>query len=985
MGLFSVTCAPVNTLMKKPFFYIFLFFGLHASAQYNSALPEKQWVDSVFRSLSKEQKIAQLMVIRAHSNLGAEHVKGVVDLITKYNIGALCFFQGGPVRQALLTNRYQSLAKTPLLMTIDGEWGLGMRLDSVTKYPFQLTLGALPDDHLMYQMGVSVGKQMARMGVHVNYAPVLDINNNPANPVIGYRSFGEEREKVARLGLAYIRGMQEAGIMACAKHFPGHGDTDVDSHADLPVISKSKAQLDSLELYPFQQAVKGGVGSVMIGHLSIPAIDGRANVPTSLSKKAITGLLRGDLHFDGLTFTDALEMKGVTKHYPAGEAAVQALLAGNDMLCLPENFNAAMNAIKAAIRKKAVKWKDIDAKVRKVLTAKYRLGLNHQQVVDTTNLLNDLNRETGAVKKTIARNTVTVLHNNANFFPFAPDKRIAYVSLGAAADNDFGRRLMQDFKADTFSFGYKNDRAKATRILQSLDSARYDAVLIGVHNYSYRPGNNYGISAAAIALWDSLQRHTAATFLFGNIYAAKAFCAAKTLVALHQDDAEFQQAAADFLRGSLTAIGRVPVSVCDIRYGSSMALNNLAPAGATAAWLKIDSIVRSGLDRKAYPGAVVIAVQDGRIKYHKAFGHYEFDPASRPVTLESIYDLASVTKTSATTVAAMKLYEDGKLDLDKTLGDYLPLATGTNKAPLKIRDILLHQAGLSAFISFYKETIDAGTGKPSETLYSSTRDTLFTIPVAQGVWLRRDWNDTMLHRIMQSPLGPPGKYVYSDNDFILLGKIVERLTGTTLDQYVQHTFYTPMIMTTTGFRAAQRFGLERIVPTEQERYFRRQLLQGYVHDEGAAMFGNISGHAGLFSNAYDLALLYQMLLNGGSLNGERYLKPETVSLFTSYNSDISRRGLGFDKPEKDNATRSDPYPSRFASPETFGHTGFTGTCVWVDPKEKLVYIFLSNRVYNTRSNNLLSQLGIRSKIQDAIYEALRKEAPAQQPTTAKGF
>lgn len=969
--------------MKNPIFYFILLLVIQpAFAQHASSLPEKQWVDSVFHSLSKEEKIAQLIVIRAHSNLGPEHVQGVRDLITKYNVGALCFFQGGPVRQALLTNEYQALSRTPLLVTIDGEWGLGMRLDSVIKYPFQLTLGALPDEHLVYQMGLAIGAQMKRIGVQVDYAPVLDINNNPANPVIGYRSFGEEREKVTRLGLAYIRGLQEADIMACAKHFPGHGDTDVDSHADLPVISKSMAQLDSLELYPFKQAVKAGVGSVMVGHLSIPAIDTTSHLPTSLSKAAITGLLRDNLNFGGLTFTDALEMKGVTKYYPAGEAAVQALIAGNDMLCLPEDVSAAIDAIGTAVRKKRLKWNDIDARVHKVLTAKFRLGLASLQPVDTANLLADLNTGTEDFKRTIARNTLTVLHNDARFFPFAPGKRVAYISLGTAANTVFGNRLMQDFKADTLSFFYGEDSAQANYILQQVDSMNYDALVIGVHNYSNRPASNYGISDAALDLWDSLQRRKTVTFLFGNVFAAANFCSAQTLVAAYQDDASFQEVAADFMRGSLTAIGRVPVSVCNAKYGTGIVMNNLTPVGTSAPWLRIDSIVRDGLQRKAYPGAVVIAVQDGMIKYHKAFGYYEFDPASLPVTLESIYDLASVTKTSATTVAVMKLYEDGKLDLNKTLGDYLPIAIGTNKAPLKIRDILLHQAGLSAYISFYKETVEPGTGEPSRAFYYNTRDTLFSIPVARNVWLRRDWNDTMLLRIMQSPLGPAGKYVYSDNDFILLGKIVERITGLPLNQYVQQTFYTPMGLGTTGFRAADRFGAERIVPTEKEGYFRKQLLRGYVHDEGAAMFGGVSGHAGLFSDAYDLAQLYQMLLNGGELNGQRFLKPETITFFSAYHSDISRRGYGFDKPEKDNATRPDPYPSALASPETFGHTGFTGTCVWVDPKEKLVYVFLSNRVYNTRANNLLSQLGIRGKIQDAIYRALKAEAMASPVVAA---
>jgi CubicO group peptidase (beta-lactamase class C family) len=388
--------------------------------------------------------------------------------------------------------------------------------------------------------------------------------------------------------------------------------------------------------------------------------------------------------------------------------------------------------------------------------------------------------------------------------------------------------------------------------------------------------------------------------------------------------------------------------------------------------------VHDGLARKAYPGCMVLAVQNGEIKYHKAFGNYEFDRGSLPVNLESIYDLASVTKISATTVSVMKLYEQGKLDLDKTLGDYLPFTRGTDKEGLKIRDILLHQAGLNPYISFYKETINPETGQPSPELYSDKRDSLYTIPVARNLWLRKDWNDSMLQTIMKSKLGPQDKYVYSDNDFILLGEIVEAVSGLPLDQYVQRTFYYPMGMATTGYNPWQRFGVERVVPTEEEKYFRKQLLRGYVHDEGAAMFGGVSGHAGLFSNAYDLSMLYQMLLNGGEFNGQRFLKPETIKLFTSYQSDISRRGLGFDKPEKDNATRKEPYPSALASPETFGHTGFTGTCVWVDPQAGLVYIFLSNRVYNTRNNNLLGQLNIRGKIQDAIYRALQSEEKKEE-------
>lgn len=922
------------------------------------------------------------MVIRAHSNLGPDHVQQVTELIKNYNVGALCFFQGGPVRQANLTNYYQSISKTPLMVTIDGEWGLGMRLDSVIKYPYQLTLGALADDKLVYEMGVDIGEQMKRIGVQVNYAPVVDINNNPANPVIGYRSFGEDKYKVAQLGVAYMRGMQSVGIMACAKHFPGHGDVAVDSHLDLPLISKSKESLDTLELYPFKQLFKAGVGSVMIAHLSIPAIDTTVHLPTSLSKNNVTGLLRDELYFEGLAFTDALEMKGVAKYYSGGEAAVEALVAGNDMLCLPENVPAAIEAVKKAVKEKRLKQGDIDKKLQRVLYAKYMLGLNKPPFVDTTNLLNDLNAKTESFRQRVAANVVTVMRNDAGLLPFNAKGHMAYVGIGTSTLNTFGQRMKADFNADTYLLPYNDSTAKSAAILESIKAGNYDRVIIGLHNYPNRPANNYGISPSAVELINKLQAYNALTFAFGNVYATQSFCGASTLVAMYEDDDVFQAAAADFLEGKLPAKGTLPVSVCNLPYGTGIALSHFVATGTSPEWAPVDAIAQEGLAKKAYPGAVVLAVQNGIIKYHKAFGHYEFDSTSHPVTLESIYDLASVTKVSATTVSIMKLYEEGKLDLDKTLGDYLPITVGTDKAPLKIKDVLLHQAGLNPYISFYKETIDPVNGQPSPQFYHDQPDSFYTIPVAKNVWLRKDWNDTMLKRIVDSKLGPHGKYVYSDNDFILLGKVVQAISGLPLDQYVQANFYRPMGMTSTGFKPWQRYKTEGIVPTESESYFRKQLLQGYVHDEGAAMFGGVSGHAGLFSNAYDLSMLYQMLLNGGVFNGDRYLKKETIDLFTAYHSDISRRGYGFDKPEKDNATRKEPYPSALASPATFGHTGFTGTCVWVDLKADLVYIFLSNRVYNTRANNLLGQLNIRGRIQDAIYKALEEE---KKEKTIKAF
>jgi beta-N-acetylhexosaminidase len=964
----------------KPILFFLILVPALSSAQYKSKLTAQQWTDSVFNSLDEDQKIAQLMVIRAHSNLGADHVAKVVNDIKKYNVGALCFFQGGPLRQANLTNYYQSIAKTPLMITIDGEWGLGMRLDSVIKFPYQLTLGALNDENLIYRMGLAVGDQCKRIGVHVNYAPVVDINNNPNNPVIGYRSFGEDKEKVSRFGVAYMKGMQDAGIMACAKHFPGHGDVDVDSHYDLPVINKTRKQLDSMELVPFRAVFDAGIGSVMIAHLYIPSIDNTANKATSISKKNVTDLLQKDMGYNGLTFTDALEMKGVTKFFPGGTIAVEAIIAGNDMLCLPGSVPESIDEIKKAIKNKRLSWDDINEKVKKVLASKYQLGLHQWTPIVTDNLLADLNAKTDAIRKEVAENTITVLSQSgttASRTDYAQvpltskQKKIAYVGIGTADLNEFGKRLHKDLDANTFLFSYKDGQAKADEIVKEVKKdGKYDAIVIGIHNYSLRPADNFGLSPAAIKLYKDLNFIKTITLTFGNVLATKNFCDAWTLVACYQDDAITQQAAADLLEGKIFSMGRLPVSVCRFKFGDGFVHGGIKPGRAAIKERLgvIDSIAMDGIAKKAFPGCVILAAHQGEIIYHKAFGNYEYGP-SPAMSAESIFDLASVTKISATTVSVMKLYEDGLLDLNKTIGDYLPWTKGTNKSGLLIKDILLHQAGLAPFIVFYKETLDQ-SGTPNPAIYATKPQKGYGARVAENIYIRDDWEDTMFNRILKSPLGQKNKYVYSDNDFIFLGRIVEELSGMTLDQFAQKNFYNKIGMYSTGFKPRNRFQSECLVPTETDKYFRQQTTRGDVHDEGASMFGGVAGHAGLFSNAYDLSLLYQMLLNGGQLNGEHYLKPETIKLFTSYNSRISRRGLGFDKPEKDNLIRKDPYPASLASPETFGHTGFTGTCVWVDPRYDLVYIFLSNRVYPTRDNNKLGQMLIRGKIQDAIYRAL---------------
>ncbi len=961
-----------------------LFLSLSLNAQYNVNMPANHWVDSVYNTLSDTQKIAQLIIVRLSSidqSTGkiTFYDSQVVSDIRRYNIGGICLFQGGPKKQAAFINYFQQITKTPILFSIDAENGLGMRMDSVSPLPRQMMLGAVQDPQLIYSYGKTVAEQCKRMGIQVDYAPVVDVNNNPDNPVINDRSFGEDPKRVADLGIQYMKGLQDNGVLATAKHFPGHGDVSVDSHYDLPVIRKSRQQLDELELYPFKKLFEAGVGSVMIGHLFVPVIDNRENRASSISNNTVTNLLRKQMHFTGLSFTDALEMKGVTKYFPDGSASVESLIAGNDMLCLPGDVTMSMTKIFRAIKEKKLKWKDLNMRVKRVLTAKYQLGLANLTLIDSTHLVEDLNKDVPELYRTIARQALTLVRKNDRPFPGSSVKKVAYIGFGLTNDNVFSKRMREDLHANTYFFDYALDSNKAAAALELLRN-RYDLIVIGLHNINRYPAHDFGISTAALQLLKNLnQLPGAISFVFGNPYALKYVCDAPVLLACYDDNEITQSVAADWLNGKFLAKGRLPVTVCDnLKAGSGIVYSRGpipdAPpesVGFSESKLqKIDSICKRAIALQAAPGCVVVVVKNGQLAYEKAFGTMEYNKAE-PVYPETIYDLASVTKVCATTISVMKLYDEGKLDLHKTLGDYLPWVRGTDKDSLRIWDIMLHQAGLKDFIPFYAETISKDKdAAPLPSVYSSQADSLHCIRVAANLYMRSDWTDTMYKRILTSKLGPGGKYVYSDNDFIFMGKIVEALSGQTLDQYTADHFYTPMSLTTTGFMPWARFPLNRIAPTEQEVPFRRQLLRGDVHDPGAAMFGEVSGHAGLFSDAYDLAVIMQMLMNGGTMGGKRYLKKETIDYFTAYHSDISRRGIGFDKPEKDNATRKEPYPCISVSPQTFGHTGFTGTCVWADAAKQLVFIFLSNRV-NPQESSRLSSLNVRGNIMEDIYKAIQ--------------
>ncbi|MFN5422659.1 MAG: glycoside hydrolase family 3 N-terminal domain-containing protein [bacterium] len=963
-------------LRKSSLIVMFLLISVMVYAQKPS-----RWADSVLKTLSDEEKIAQLIMVRLSSIDTRSRTVTFYDStverdIRKYNIGGICLFQGNPYKQASLVNYFQSIAKTPILFAIDGENGVGMRLDSVPGLPRMMMLGAVRDPKLVYRYGEWVAEQCKQLGIQVNFAPVADINNNPNNPVINDRSFGENKHKVAELAVQYMLGMKNRGIMGSAKHFPGHGDVEVDSHLALPIINKSKEGLDSLELYPFKKLFEAGIGSAMVAHLFIPSIDSSANRATSISMQNVTGLLKGELQFKGLTFTDALEMKGVADAFPNGEAAIESLIAGNDMLCLPGDVETVINKVTEAIDQERITWKQINEHVINVLEAKYQSGLSAWKPVQTDDLVNRLNEKTDSFKKEIAQQAITLAkYNDPSSFPLSADLtgKYAVVDIGKNRNSVFSSAMRKSFNADVFAFD-NTQPVEAVDSLMKIIDGRYEKIIIALHEIPRFPANNFNLSSSMVLLVNKVAASIGSTVVvFGNPYSAKNFCDANNLLICYDDDPITQETAASMLRGEISPQGQLPVTVCSTMKagtGYATALIKETQGLKPLTQSKIDSIINDAIKQKASPGMALLVLKDGKVAYEKTYGQMSYSKNEK-VTQESVYDLASVTKICATTLSIMKLYDEKKIELDKTLGDYLPWVKGSDKQKLSIRDILLHQAGLKAFIPFYKEISDSITKKALPGYFSKTNDITYSIKVDDSLYMKTDWRDTMITRILSSPLEKTKKYIYSDNDFILLGEIVKHVSGQSLEQYVYKNFYRPLGLSSIGFNPTNFIDKKIIAPTEEDPYFRERLVRGYVHDPGAAMLGGIAGHAGLFSNAYDIAVLMQLLMNKGEMNGKRYIAASTIDLFTSYQSNISRRGLGFDKPEKDNAKRKEPYPAINVSPSTFGHTGFTGTCAWADPEHKIVFILLANRVHPT-AKNLFGNLNVRGKVMEEVWKYIGK-------------
>jgi len=970
---------------------VFFCFNLSGYAQKDSIKsPEflkfthSVWVDSIMKSLSKEERIAQLIMVAAYSNRGEEHRQEILKLIKKQKIGGLIFFQGGPVRQVNLMNEYQAASEVPLLGAIDAEWGIGMRLDSTISYPFQMSLGALQNDSLIYAMGAEVAKQIKRVGLHLNFAPVVDVNNNAANPVINFRSFGENKLKVAEKGIAYMRGLQENGVLPTAKHFPGHGDTDTDSHYALPRIMHSRVRLDDTELYPFREIIKAGIGGVMVAHLDIPALDS-TGVPSTLSKPIISGLLKEELGFQGLIVTDAMNMKGVTKDHTPGEVDKFAILAGNDLLEFTEDVPKAIEEVRKAIKKGLISQKEIDDRCRKILALKQWVGLNKYEPIDLENIDKDLNSsEAELLNRDLTEASLTVLKNQMELLPLKSldTLKIASISVGGETNNQFQKTLELYSEISHFNIPYEATKAKLDSVKNSL--AAFNLVIIGIHDDSKYPRNNMKLSVEVQSFLKviSKEKKNILTF-FKNPYSLANLEldeSASALIITYQDSKNSEDLAAQLIFGGVGASGKLPVSIGDkYKEGDGLTiagglrfkytLPEDANMNADLLNRKIDSLMQQAMDLKAIPGGQILVARDQKVVFHKAYGYQSYFDTTK-VKLSDVYDLASVTKIASVLPALMKLKDEGKFSLEAGIDTYLPYFKNSNKAGISMRKILAHQAGFKSWIPFWETTLRRNGTYKWKTIKkdSSAR---FPVKIAENMWLFKNYEKEIYKQIKRSDLEKEQKYLYSGLAFYLFPGIIEKLSKEDFTSYLDANFYDKLGATSLTYNPMKKYDLDKIIPTENDFFFRKRPIHGRVHDEGAILMSGVSGNAGLFSNANDVAKLMQMYLNKGTYAGVNYISEATIEEFTKYQfpENDNRRGLGFDKPSLGERSINGN-TAISASDASFGHTGFTGTMVWMDPETKLLYIFLSNRVQPSRNNTLLYKLNTRTNIQQVLYDSI---------------
>jgi beta-N-acetylhexosaminidase len=945
-------------------------------------------VDSILKTMTVREMIAQLIWVPAWAAETGDNFRQVEDLVTKHGIGGIIFFEGSRARQIEFTGRIRKLTRIPLVIAQDAEWGTGMRLREIEDFPYQMTLGALQNDSLIYMMGAAVAWQCRDIGVNVNLAPVADVNNNPLNPVINYRSFGEEPARVSSKAVMYMKGMQDNGVMACAKHFPGHGDTDVDSHTGMPVIRGDRQRFDTVELVPFRRLAAEGIGSVMTAHINVPALDDTPRLPATFSREIITGILREEAGFSGLILTDAMNMAGATLTYPSGIADAEALKAGNDIIEYSTDPLRAIDEIARRVEKGEIVLEEITSRCRKLLAAKLWLESRNDTVSGETYSMNPMpGTAHPALIRELYSGAMTLIDNNDNLVPLGRlDRiRIATVSVNRLAMTEFQKMTDRYTNADHYFIDPENEQG-AQFVLSKLKA--YDLVIAGFCALEQKPAGAYGVTPRLNTVFRQIAGlEKSAVIWFGNPYGiARLDMSVKptALLVAYQDNSYTHQVAVQVLFGALGASGRLPVTVNaaypvghGIKTPGSMRLQFGFPenAGISSVRLisKVDSIVQQGLDSLAYPGCHVLIARKGIVVLNKCYGFHLFD-STEAVKEHDMWDLASVTKVSAATPSLMLLDDRGLFDPDKTLGYYLPWYRFSDKGDMLLRDMLAHQSGLRSWIPFWRSTIEEDSTF-RRGIFSDAGNRKFALPVTDSLYMNRHYLKEMFREIRDSPKGEK-RYVYSDLTFILSAEIIESLTDTTIDRFAPANIYRPIGAFNITYNPLQKYPRDRIVPTEYDSLFRKQLLRGTVHDEGTAMLGGVSGHAGLFASGNDLLKLVEMYRRGGEYGGVRVLSNEVLSEYTTvqFPENENRRALGFDKPLLGNDTipPEEAYPCHSASPSSFGHSGFTGTFIWIDPEAEISYVFLSNRVYPTRNNSKLSDLSIRGRILQATYDAIIK-------------
>lgn len=935
---------------------------------------ETKWVDSIYNQMTFDEKVGQLFMVAAYSNKDSIHFKEIDKLITENKIGGLIFFQGGPVRQAKLTNRFQSKSKVPLFIGIDAEWGLSMRLDSTYKYPWNMTLGAIRDLKLIEQVGANMAQETKRIGAQFNFVPVLDINTNPKNPIIGHRSFGEDKLNVTEHAIALMKGIQGQGVFCTGKHFPGHGDTALDSHYALPVVNFSRDRLEKVELYPYKRMFDEGLVSVMVAHLNVPSLEPRENYPTSVSYNVVTDLLQGELGFDGLIFTDALNMKAASKFMKPGDIDLEAFLAGNDILLFAENVPVAYEKILGAYQTGLITDERIAKSVKKILRYKYKAGLNHYKPVETRNLSNYLNTTfKDALQYQLYEHATTVLKNKNNLLPIKDlNQKIAYVKLGDDVNSTFVATLKK--------YTEVNEVTAPTIDSLLVKLKDYKTVIVGFHK-SDRAWKKHDFTETELQwLQEIAKNNNVILDAFTKPYSLSAianFDDIEGVVMSYQNSDISQVVSAELLFGAIEAQGKLPVSINEVfKDGFGLTTDKLNRLGFTApenvgmspkVLSKIDVIAQKAIDAKMTPGAQILVARRGKVIFQKSYGYQTYDNVTK-VQNSDIYDVASVTKMVSTLPNVMQQYDQGKVNLDSKLGEMLPYFKGTNKEAIPFKDLLSHYARLQPWIPFYKATLDAEKC-PSSQYYSTISKPGFTTQVSKDLFLRNDYQDTIMKQIADSKLLDKKEYKYSDLTFIILKEYLEKTTGKSIDELSTNNFYNTLGMNNTLYNPLRKFNLYVIPPTENDTYFRYTTVQGYVHDMAAAMQGGIAGHAGIFSNSMDIAKMMQMYLQKGNYGDVQYFSSATFDTFNTcyFCSEGNRRGLGFDKPQlgKEGPTCG------CVSMSSFGHTGFTGTMAWADPETEIIYVFLSNRTYpDSSASNRLSKENIREDIQKVIQDAI---------------